>query len=990
MEFMLYFAEDMEKFVEETLPAIRSRVYTVIGTLDAEAWTTGEPVPFENRRTGVYKKLGLHDNWGKLWDCAWFRFEGRIPAGYEKRHLVALIDVSGEGCIFDEQGCPVQGLTCVEADYEKKMGMTGKRVFPLDGWKIESGQFELWMDAGCNDLFGRYYDGGTLRQADLAVCNDRVRELFYDFQTLLDLMRTVEPKSARHNRLLSCLYEASTILHDYGTTEIERAESLLKPELERKAGEYPLVFSAIGHAHIDLAWLWPIRETIRKGARTFATVLKLMESYPDYIFGASQPQLYQWMKERYPALYTKIKERVQEGRWEVQGAMWVEADTNLVSGESLVRQILYGKRFFQQEFGVDVQTLWLPDAFGYSAALPQIMKKSGVRYFMTQKLSWNAHNKFPYHTFWWEGIDGSRVLTHMLPEETYNGPATPSSTKLAEENYTESGISANALMLFGIGDGGGGPGREHLERLKRMQNLAGIAPVRQEQSLALFKRLEAGSEKYPKWSGELYLEKHQGTYTSQSENKRYNRLMELSLRELEFAMVLSGLCTAEMKAELDAVWKEVLLYQFHDILPGSSIKRVYDESLERYKVLQDRTDALCTQCYLRAASGLSGTVAFNSLSWDRWEWLEQDGKFVRLNVPALGFAPLSEGTEAKPQVKAGGLCIENECLRVTFGESGAITGLYDKGAQREALSGYANVLDVYGEERCADAWDINTAYLDTQPDVFRLVKQAAYVEGVTAVMEQMYTYGKSSISLLVKLVSGREYVDFDMQVDWQESLKMLRTAFPVRVRAGQASYEIQFGKIERATNENTSWDRARFETCGQKWVDISQPDYGVALLNTGKYGYRIAENVIDMDLLRSQNTPGAAGDIGRHSIRYALYPHEGNEITGEVSKKAYEYNIPIKTETGTGTDSRNGSLLTLQGNVVVDTIKPSEDTKAVVIRLFEPYGQHVRAVIKPNRLFREVSRCDLLENAQEKLEKGMDGFSVDVRPFEIITLRFER
>ena len=468
--------------------------------------------------------------------------------------------------------------------------------------------------------------------------------------------------------------------------DVAAARALLAPELGRRGGDPALTVSAVGHAHIDLAWLWPLRETIRKGARTFSTVLRMMERYPQYIFGASQPQLYQWMKDEHPALYSQIKAHVAEGRWELQGGMWVEPDANIPSGESLVRQILLGKRFYREEFSIDVTNLWMPDVFGYSGSLPQIMASSGLTNFLTQKLSWSEVNTFPHHTFHWEGIDGSRVLVHMPPEGTYNSSAAPHAVARAEENYLEKGVSDRALILFGIGDGGGGPGEEHLEHLARAQDLQGIAPVVQEPAATFFERLTLGAEAYPVWRGELYLEKHQGTLTTQGRNKRFNRKLEFALRELEFSSVRAareaGLTYPS--AALDRIWKEVLLLQFHDILPGSSITRVYDESLARYAALLSEVEELTASADRSWLGSGDLPLALNSLSWDREEWLKVDDQWRLVSVPALGAAFIPRSVDPAPAIMAASTRrLENEALRVEFDERGELISVYDKTNDRE-------------------------------------------------------------------------------------------------------------------------------------------------------------------------------------------------------------------------------------------------------------------------------------------------------------------
>ncbi len=452
---MPYYPNQTKNYLRQVCEKIQKAIYVPVAELAATAWITSEPVSFEERCTGQEKKIVLEEKWGNLWDCAWFNFTGEVPRDVVDKKVVLLIDVSGEGCIFDEQGCPVRGLTNGSSVFDRSLGEPGKRVVQfLD--KSEGGEkVDLWMDAGCNDLFGTLQYNGILKEAHIATCNQEMRQLYYDFAVLYELMENLSEEEARYHSILYTLNDAAKVMRNYTIEEAKKARTILEPELAKNGGDPSLTISAIGHAHIDLAWLWPIRETIRKGARTFSTVLELMDRYPDYVFGASQPQLYQWMKDRYPLLYDKIKERIAEGRWEAQGAMWVEADTNISGGEALVRQCLYGKRFFRNEFDKDMKVLWLPDVFGYTGSLPQILKKSGVDYFMTIKLSWSEHNRFPHHTFHWQGIDGTKILAHMPPEGTYNSAASPKSIKKAEKDFLDKGISDQCLMLFGIGDGGG-------------------------------------------------------------------------------------------------------------------------------------------------------------------------------------------------------------------------------------------------------------------------------------------------------------------------------------------------------------------------------------------------------------------------------------------------------------------------------------------------------------------------------------------------------
>lgn len=866
--------------LKQMLNKLREAIYEPIAELEVTAWVTPEPVPYEERMTGTKVTLKQGEQWGELWDCAWFRFAGNLPAVTGNQTTVLLLDVNGELCLVDHEGSPIQGLTTINSEFDFSLGLPGKRVVQLHETSVNGQEVEVWADAGNNDLFGKYR-GGTLKEALIAFCREDIRELYYDTEVLLETAEQLHDGSARKERIYQTLYDISVQLTDFSKEHVEQAKKRLNEQLSLEGGDPVLTVSAVGHAHIDLAWLWPIRETIRKGARTFSTVLRMMERYPDYVFGASQPQLYDWIKQHYPKLYEQIKERVREGRWEPQGAMWVESDTNVPGGESLVRQILYGKRYFQQEFGQEMKSLWMPDVFGYSASLPQLLKKSGVDYMMTQKLSWSEYNRHPHHSFLWEGIDGSAVLTHMPPEDTYNSPAAPRSIIKAEQGYLDKNVSNHALMLFGIGDGGGGPGEEHLERLTREKNLLGLSPVIQEPSWKFFERLNEERERFQTWRGELYLEKHQGTLTSQARSKRYNRKMEKALRELEFASVLvaSQLGKSYPSETLETIWKEVLLYQFHDILPGSSIKRVYDESLLRYEYLLDQTENMINETYSHMAaqislnvdsSSSSSVVIFNSLPWDRQEWIHTNGSWRKVQVPSMGYTLVSDHVDQDPIdeiascaqlvpgiqesevcVSAEERCVENDTFIVKFDPNGAIISIRDKSEAREVIPQDlpGNALRVYHDE--GDAWDFSHDYSAHKGMPLTLHDIRELREGPKVGLVFEYNYGESTLIQTVVLTEGSRRIDFETTVDWRENGKMLRTSFPVNIRTDQVHCEIQFGSLTRPTHRNTMWDFAKDEICAHQWIDLSEPDYGVALLNDCKYGHRAIDNVLGLNLLRS-------------------------------------------------------------------------------------------------------------------------------------------
>lgn len=986
---------------EGVLNQIEKKIYETAAELKVTAWVTPEPVSYEERMTGNKKELTIGQKWGDLWDCAWFNFKGEVPQTAKGKNVVLLIDISGEACIVDEEGNPLQGLTNVNSEFAYELGRPGKRVVWLFDKAEGKEKIDIWADAGCNDLFGKYKGNGTLKEAFIAICNEGMRELYYDFNVLHDLMKYLPEDTARYHSIFCALADVCRLMNDFSDDEANKAREILKKELDKKTGDHSLTVSAIGHAHIDLAWLWPIRETIRKGARTFSTALKMMERYPDYVFGASQPQLYQWVKERYPALYERVKEKINQGRWEAQGGMWVEADTNVSGGEALVRQVLYGKRFFRKEFDKDMKILWLPDVFGYSGALPQILKKSGIDYFMTIKLSWSSYNKHPHHTFVWQGIDGSSVLAHMPPEGTYNSSGAPRAIIQSEKNFMDKGYSDRCLVLFGIGDGGGGPGEEHLENMKREKSLNGIAPVVQEPALDFFKYIDKDSHRYKTWTGELYLEFHRGTYTTQAKNKKFNRKMELKLRELEFASVLANLLV-DFKypaEEIEEIWKEVLLYQFHDILPGSSIDRVYTESLERYEFLMNRVCTLIGQTCSRIAEKINTNecsrpvVLMNSLSWDRDEWVNTDGNWLKTVVPAMGYTVVdSTSSQSMPDyMKADERTLENDLFVIGFNEDGSIKSVFDKEYQREVIaSGIpANRLAVYQD--WGDAWDFPYQYDQKQVMYFKIEKSEAFVEGPRAVLRQTYKFGQSSLKQEIILTAGSRRIDFSTNVDWHESQKMLRTAFPVDVYATEAACEIQFGSINRPTHRNTTWDMAKFEICAHKYVDLSQGDYGVALLNDSKYGYKVLGNVIDLNLLRSSKYPGENADIGYHEFTYSLYPHMGDHIAGRVSRAGYELNVPlgvVNADSHQGVIEDNKSFISVDSaNIIVEAVKKAEDSNDIIVRLFECSGAGAKTNIHFDFNVKSVQLVDLMEENGQELTIDKNSVEVCFKPFEIHTLK---
>ncbi len=939
-------------------------------------------------------KLGTNinpgDKWGELFDCAWFHFTAKIPQSAKDEKIVFVIDINGEGLIFDNSGCPLRGITNINSEFDRAMGNPGKRIVQFKDKADGNEIVDFWMDAGCNDLIGKLRENGTVKEAYIATCNDSARDLFYDGIVLLTQAENTSAEDPMRYEIIEILSRCHRILHNYNNDEIRQCLAITKERLSHQGGDGKSMYlTAFGHGHLDLAWWWPIRETKRKGARTFATALELMGRYDDYHFGASQGQLYQWIKEDYPALYNKVKKAVADGRWELLGAVWVECDANVVSGESLVRQILYGNAFWEKEFEHRSRYVWMPDTFGYTAAMPQILKKSGIDYFATIKMSWNLINRFPYTNFRWRGLDGSEVLVHMPPEGNYLSEATAKSVASVKRNLAKSNQFGEALLPFGIGDGGGGPSPCHLEYLKREKNMPGLCPIEQGTMGEFFDRLSERAETLPVWDDEMYLERHLGVYTSAARSKKYNRLMELILRDGEmlsaFAMKLCG--TDYPQAEFERIWKEVLLYQFHDILPGSSIKRVYDESLERYSVLYREADGLRRSAVQSIADIIDTSefrkpvVVFNTLSFERDYWINTGGKNQLVTLPALGYTVVETDTnEEKYEISSA---LENEYLCVGFSTDGSIASLYQKELDKELLGGASNVLLIYKDVE--NAWNLQYDYRNQIPQAIPLSQSQFEQEGPLKRVVQTYHYDKSTIELTLMLRPGQKYLEISARADWQQRDAMLRIQFAPAIKAAQVNCEVQFGHIARSTRNNTPQEQAQIEMVAHKWLALSEPGLNFALLNDCKYGYSVFDNIIEMNVLRGTHYPGKDLDQGTHTFRYGIYADSEQDYVKTV-QQGFSFNVaPVVEETypHEGVLNKKESWLSFHPeNIIVDGVKKAEDSNGLIIRTYEAAGKHGNASVISAFPEDRYELCDLIENSQAPLA-GQFSYA----PFEIISLK---
>lgn len=964
--------------IKSALKKVEAGIDAEVLKLDIQVAVTKEPVPFADRDQLVYRSLSVGESWGQLFDCGWFRLTGTLAdRSILENDLYLKFDVNGEGLLFDDEGNALKGFTNGSSVFDRNHGEPGKAYYRMNDLIDGNGGIELYLDCGANDLFGSLQDNGIIRYASV-VRRDMAREsLYYDLETLIAIQETEESLA---DTLVEELYElAAKINYEEGDV-YAAAEDLVKKYLSEKA-ESDFTFYAVGHAHIDLAWLWPIRETKRKAARTLTNVFHLIEKYRDFVFGISQPQMLEWLREDYPDVFGRIKTYVEQGRIEVQGGMWVEADTNVSGEEALVRQMLYGKKYWQENFGKDVQSLWLPDVFGYSAAMPQIIAGSDMAYFMTIKLSWSLVNVFPYHTFNWSGLDGSQVLVHMPPEGNYNSSATRKAVKGSYENYREKEVSSEALLLYGIGDGGGGPGEEHIERIERNNRSVNAKAIKLDSSESFFDLLNDRRDKYPSWQGELYLENHQGTYTSQAEIKKNNRFLENKLKMVEALLV--SLDNSEYEDRIEKIWKEVLLYQFHDILPGSSIKRVYEEALVRYSELSQQLDVIIENVTQSRLSNTydEGKYIFNPHSAAATFYNLWDGRLYKTEVAPLSTSIIKEEVYDGKAADFEG-AIETDSLRVTFGSNGEIGSIRDLDSDREVLTGPGNQLKIYKDH--GNAWDIRDDYRMQTPDKWHIKSRDYTQYGSIHVLVQHYEYRESTLIEQVMIDAAERSVEFSHELDWREMGHMMRSEFPFAVNSDEATFDIQFGHFNRSRRNETSIQKAQFEVCGHNWVDVSEKGLGCALINDCKYGYYVKDGVVDINLIRSTDYPAKDGDIGKTSYRYKLMVHDGDFVKAGVDHVGQVFNTvyPI-FESSLVLDE---PIFELAEGVAYSTIKHSYDKGGIVLRIYERNGEQVTTSVRTRLQYTEVYEVNMLE---ERVNKLVNLERVELKPFEVMTLRFD-
>lgn len=983
------------------LIALKGKIYKKIASLKPQGILSDEPIKWEDLDKSKFKNMRFMQKWADKFGCAWFRFTGTVPEAGKGKRVVARIKLQGEGLVYDKDGHVLQGITQVLSKGDLFHSTIGKQIVDISPCAEGGEEVELYVDAGFNGKLRFENMSAHLRRYDLAVMDEELNSYYYDYIEAYFLMCKLlgdaegmkdsdvgkaEVYSARAKELDEGMKNAWKVFKEQGAA---KAREALAPVLFRPI-DYPAVTHyAVGHAHIDLAWLWPLRETRRKIGRTFANQLRNIKKYDNFIFAESQAQMFTWLKEDYPEVFEQVKKYVDEGRIELQGGMWVESDCNLPSGESWIRQFLYGKRYFKEEFGKDMKMCWLPDCFGFPATLPQVIKGCGMDYFMTIKIMSNTVNEFPHSSFKWKGLDGSEVLAHMEPAGDYNSGASPLAIFKSNKRNKEKESVPVCLLLYGDGDGGGGPGEGHIEYVSRMQNgIYGLAPVKPSKAIDFFEELEKYNDVIPEYDGELYYERHQGTYTSQAAAKLWNRRMENMLHLVELLGAEGKLRGVSYdRALVESIWKEVLLYQFHDVLPGSSIKRVYDESRERYKELYKQIQGVAAKLIDDMSSGESEEyTAINPVDFARKEFIRVEDKWYSVDLPAMGAGKIApvENMDVS-SLTFGENTISNGLITITFGKGGEITSLFDvKNAKELVREGqYFNKLTVYEDPfMYYNAWDIRMDYDKLKKHSLKLEGSDTYIDGVRVVRRNRYRFMDSQFEQTVALTLGDTLVQFDMDADWHEELKMLRADFIPSVFADKVKCDIQFGQIDRSTKNDTSIEQAQFEVCAHKFVNLDGEDYSLALFNRCKYGHKVKEGMLSLALLRAPRFPDPECDRGSHHISYALYPHKEKFEESDVKARAYCYNNVVMLRKA---NFEEKCPVGVEGDgVILETVKVAEDEKGIVARLYEYKGKETKAKVSfasKGAAF----ECDMLENKKGKAELSKLAF----KPFEIKTLYFE-
>ena len=1002
--------------VKHWIYTLTKELYEPLADIAFEGFCTYDMLDPADAEKGPFVPMPEGTAWGRNWEYGWFRADLVIPERAKGKMVVMDLQTGGEATVFVDG----KAFGTRKADWVKEKHhyiadqILTRSAVPGENFhllmetyagherpgspvgacatgpvRVDEGDYQPLPDDAIRTRVGR---------STIGIWHEEAYQLWKDVSTLRDLLTVLDDTSLRAAQVEEAL-EKFTLIVDFEQPrekrlqDYVRAREALRPVMEAHNGTSAPQFYAIGNAHLDVCWLWPYRETQRKVARTFAQQVRLMDVYPEYKFLQSQPETYQMCKELYPELYERIKEKVRAGQWIAEGAMWVEPDTNMTSGESLVRQLIHGKRFYKEEFGVDCQLLWLPDTFGYSAVLPQLLKSAAVKYLTTQKIFWsyNGGDRFPYHYFTWEGMDGSAITSFLHMDYTSRTDAATVAERW-RDRVQKRGIT-RFLLPFGYGDGGGGPTRDNMEDIRRNRDLEGVPRMRMEAPQKFFEDCAQDGEPLNRYVGELYFQAHRGVYTSQAAIKRGNRKSELALREAELWSVAARNVKPYPAATLDKRWKHTLLNQFHDILPGSSIARVYEEARALYAdILADA--AQITREATAALTKGEGRTWFNSLSWARKALVRTDDGYAIATIPAMGWTSEADVTlPTQPvtvQTDGEDVLLSNSIVTLRINSRGEVTEMKDsKGASR--IGDKANVLKLYKDvPRAFDAWDIDSVY-ENEPVALEGDSSVSILESTpfkcTVRVER--SFSGSTWVQEISLEAGSARVDFDTHVDWHEMHRLLKVSFPTGVHASDAINEIQYGYVKRPTHRSRPYDADRYEVCNHRYTALCDENRGAAVLNESKYGVSMLGDAINLTLLRAATSPDLHADQGEHRFTYSYYIWDGPFMHSDVVRQGYELNVPVVEAEGHADDF---SLLSVDApNVVIDAVKAAEDGSGdVIIRLYECKHAATDAVLTLNLPASRVCLCDLLENEGEPLPLEDGKMKLNLRGFEVKTLRVKR
>ncbi|XP_076033837.1 alpha-mannosidase 2C1-like [Oratosquilla oratoria] len=993
-----------------------------------QEWTFDQVITQDFTPTEIGKEFG------PTWTTHWFKLTFEIPEEWKGKEVRIRWNSDSESTVWSHDGKVLQGLSTGDGaqrrgDYlltSSYEGNKGKQVF--------------YIEMAANKLFGGA-DGDntnppnpdkmfTLSKAEIAVMDKLVYKLTRDLEMLYQISEALEKDPLGHQAMYTANHMVNLIIKG----DDSGASAVADTFWSKGNGERAHKIAAIGNCHIDSAWLWPYSETKRKAARSYSAQLKLMEDYPEHIFVASQAQQWAWVKEYYPELFERIKHKVAEGKFLPVGTTWTEMDGNIPSGESFIRQFVYGQKFYQKELGYTCKEFWLPDTFGYSAQIPALMQHVGLTRFLTQKMSWSMVNKFPHNNFTWEGIDGSSVLAHFPPGDSYNMFFNVDELLRTVKNMKDKGRVSTSAFLFGYGDGGGGPTQNMLERFRRLKDVDGLPKVNMVTPNEMFEQLETEQHNMCHWAGELYLELHNGTYTSQAAMKQLCRSAEFRLRDAEFVLAgavatlgsaASSLLQTSL-ASLDPAWKKVLLNQFHDVLPGSSIGIVYPQAEALYREALEAADSVWDES-IKALLGtyvsetgsekaVEGEVLFNSLQWPRLEVIKVPGKDGKteeemlVEAPPFGFGVINsvEPTHKVTVEESDDMFIlDNGLIKAKITKSGLVASLVVIGDERDIFRKedgtqlYGNQMTIYDDEPLYwDAWDVMDYHLETprvlNDKVDSTITPVTVVKDTGLVARLRYKIAisdDSSITQDIELTAESPYLTFHTSVSWYESHKILKTVMETNILTRNASYEIQFGILERPTHMNTSWDSARYEVCGHKWADLSEPDWGLAVLNDSKYGWMGRGNKLSLSLLRSPKAPDAECDMRDHTFKYALLPHLDTLQKAGVVQRGYEFNNALRIARVPEAQVKVRSLISVEGDgIVLHTVKPTDDASGdLLLRVFECHGCKSKARLNLEMMASGVFASNGMEDKDKAIpftaNSNHTHFDISLTPFAIRAYR---